>query len=196
MACCFFGRRRRGRSDGSEHDVFLYPILSGAGTGEVLLQYGGPLRPELIYGGADVPGTVRTTAHAVRTARVTRRQLDEVAPEYVVGGGPVSLGRRGKRSRAKARHPPPPEPTGECTICLEGFAKGDKYRTLRCKHAFHSDCILTWLHGAETCPGKLMISCTRRSVLTFVFCLVCMGDVMPSDANAPTPTSNSARVAV
>lgn len=153
MACCFFGRRRRGRSDGSEHDVFLYPILSGSGQGEVLLQYGGTLRPELIYGGGDAAGTVRTSAHTMRPARISRRQLDSVAPEYVVGGGAVSIGRRGKRSRAKTSQPPPPEPAGECTICLEGFAKGDKTRTLRCKHAFHSDCILTWLHGAETCPG-------------------------------------------
>jgi len=42
-----------------------------------------------------------------------------------------------------------------CGICLYPFTKGEKLKTLHCKHEFHSTCIHQWLlmdHGQCFCP--------------------------------------------
>eukprot|EP00171_Calliarthron_tuberculosum_P008631 IDg8631t1 len=112
MACCF--GRGRARDADTDHDVYLYPATGDGevllpGTLRALLahcaravllgadgaQYGGALQPELVYGGGDgAVGTVSAAdamaasvaaATRHRHARVSRRTLDEVAPEVVVG---------------------------------------------------------------------------------------------------------------
>lgn len=37
-----------------------------------------------------------------------------------------------------------------CTICLEGTKRSDK--KLKCKHTFHSRCIMTWFETSIECP--------------------------------------------
>jgi len=54
----------------------------------------------------------------------------------------------------------------ECTVCSEGFKKGnktfeiffelvlgEKIRKLPCKHIFHDKCILPWFEHKSTCPN-------------------------------------------
>lgn len=74
---------------------------------------------------------------------VTRRELDAIAGELVVGA------RKARRLLASTLA------GGECTICLEALAKGQRARCLpRCHHSFHSACILQWLAISVLCPGK------------------------------------------
>lgn len=45
--------------------------------------------------------------------------------------------------------------TGEsqCHICLQDFADGEELRALPCNHAFHVDCVDTWLkQKSSSCP--------------------------------------------
>lgn len=141
-------------------------------------QYGGDLRPELVYGGGEgAAGTVSaadamaaSAAASRRRERVSRRTLDAVAPETVLG--PV---RRRRRAVAKQT-----EATGECAICLEDMEKGNRTRTMpRCAHAFHSDCILQWLANSPLCPGTFapfLILQTYADTHT-----VCMQSVVNTD---------------
>lgn len=40
-----------------------------------------------------------------------------------------------------------------CSVCLEDFSAGERYRLLPCRHGFHTDCILPWLtERHSTCP--------------------------------------------
>ncbi|CAG7866831.1 unnamed protein product [Brassica rapa] len=42
---------------------------------------------------------------------------------------------------------------GDCSICLSPFKPEDQLRRLPlCSHAFHLDCISTWLISNKTCP--------------------------------------------
>lgn len=50
--------------------------------------------------------------------------------------------------------------SADCAVCLNEFANEDKLRLLpKCKHAFHMECIDTWLLSNSTCP------LCRRSLL-------------------------------
>lgn len=41
----------------------------------------------------------------------------------------------------------------ECAVCLSEFAERERVRLLpNCSHAFHIDCIDTWLQGSARCP--------------------------------------------
>ena len=42
-----------------------------------------------------------------------------------------------------------------CTICLESFEVGQDLsfsRDLKCRHCFHSDCLISWLQKHDECP--------------------------------------------
>jgi len=41
---------------------------------------------------------------------------------------------------------------GSCCICCCEFVAGDRLMSLHCKHAFHPECISTWLRAKRTCP--------------------------------------------
>jgi hypothetical protein len=43
--------------------------------------------------------------------------------------------------------------SSECAVCLSEFAERERVRLLPgCAHAFHIDCIDTWLQGSARCP--------------------------------------------
>eukprot|EP01043_Picozoa_sp_COSAG02_P096633 COSAG02_NODE_32912_length_508_cov_1.136919_1_plen_141_part_01 len=41
---------------------------------------------------------------------------------------------------------PTPAHRGQCVICHDELQKGQRYTALPCAHAFHEDCLRTWLH--------------------------------------------------
>jgi len=46
--------------------------------------------------------------------------------------------------------------SAECSICMEGYKKGDMIcwsRNLSCSHAFHTECLLLWLMHHDICPN-------------------------------------------
>ncbi|URD82904.1 RING [Musa troglodytarum] len=47
----------------------------------------------------------------------------------------------------------PPWPPPDCTVCLEGFKKGERCRALpSCGHVFHVTCVDRWLAKSRGCP--------------------------------------------
>jgi hypothetical protein len=41
----------------------------------------------------------------------------------------------------------------DCSVCSDGFKRGEKIRKLPCKHIFHEKCIMPWLESHSTCPN-------------------------------------------
>jgi len=39
-----------------------------------------------------------------------------------------------------------------CAICIEEWQMGEVSKELPCRHAFHTDCIVSWLESHGTCP--------------------------------------------
>ena len=40
----------------------------------------------------------------------------------------------------------------QCSICLKQYEPKESHRKLPCTHAFHGDCLATWLCKSQTCP--------------------------------------------
>lgn len=52
---------------------------------------------------------------------------------------------------------------GECAICLEEFAVGDKVRVLPCEHVFHMNEIDDWLINRKKLVSAVLLSCLHSS---------------------------------
>jgi len=39
----------------------------------------------------------------------------------------------------------------ECAICLEAWEPSDRVKVMPCQHAFHEECLASWLRRANTC---------------------------------------------
>ena len=39
-----------------------------------------------------------------------------------------------------------------CTICMEKYEVGVKFKRLGCKHEYHSECLNEWLKNSKKCP--------------------------------------------
>lgn len=39
-----------------------------------------------------------------------------------------------------------------CTICMETYVAGMKFKRLGCKHEYHSECLNEWLKNSKKCP--------------------------------------------
>jgi hypothetical protein len=53
----------------------------------------------------------------------------------------------------------------ECSICQEDMEEGSCVLKLACRHAYHKDCVQTWLEGHNTCPlcrNEMPVSKTRK----------------------------------
>lgn len=62
--------------------------------------------------------------------------------------------------------------SADCAVCLNEFANEDRLRLLpKCKHAFHLECIDTWLLSNSTCP-------------------LCRRSLLPDAEPNPTPATN------
>jgi hypothetical protein len=44
------------------------------------------------------------------------------------------------------------EMSKECSVCQDNMEVGENVLRLSCCHAFHSECIMTWLHKNNNCP--------------------------------------------
>ncbi len=42
--------------------------------------------------------------------------------------------------------------TDSCTICMEKYTIGVKYKKLACKHEYHGECLDQWLKNSKKCP--------------------------------------------
>ncbi|CAI5477606.1 unnamed protein product [Closterium sp. Yama58-4] len=60
------------------------------------------------------------------------------------GAGSGASGREVVRTESGEEDP--------CTICFDGFKKGDQLRVLPCQHRFHTACIDEWLMKKPLCP--------------------------------------------
>lgn len=83
--------------------------------------------------------------------------------------------------------------SADCAVCLNEFANEDKLRLLpKCKHAFHTECIDTWLLSNSTCP------LCRRSLLpeaepVFTACAPPEDQVATANATTTQPSHGSFR---
>lgn len=53
----------------------------------------------------------------------------------------------------------------ECSICQEDMQEGSCVLKLACRHAYHKDCVQTWLEGHNTCPlcrNEMPVSKSRK----------------------------------
>ena len=53
----------------------------------------------------------------------------------------------------------------QCCICLKVVATSQNVTKLRCKHSFHTECIMKWLNVQETLYNKLNCPICRCHVL-------------------------------
>jgi len=51
----------------------------------------------------------------------------------------------------------------DCTVCFEGFCKGEIIRKLPCGHIFHNKCIKPWLRVNIKCPN---CRCNIKDILS------------------------------
>lgn len=47
---------------------------------------------------------------------------------------------------------PGPSCEARCSICLGDYEAGESLRQPKCGHAFHKDCLDTWLTTKAVCP--------------------------------------------
>jgi len=54
---------------------------------------------------------------------------------------------------------------GECAICLRSWEPSDRMKITPCQHAFHQECVRTWLKAANTCAlcRKDLVETVKRS---------------------------------
>ncbi|GJM87378.1 hypothetical protein PR202_ga03326 [Eleusine coracana subsp. coracana] len=98
-------------------------------------------------GGSRGGGTVASssTLPAVTGTPSEACGLDESAIQAL----PTFRYRKAIKSRASIDS----APTSECAVCLSEFEEDERVRMLpSCLHAFHVDCIDTWLQGNANCP--------------------------------------------
>eukprot|EP00252_Welwitschia_mirabilis_P011321 TRINITY_DN25468_c0_g1_i1.p1 TRINITY_DN25468_c0_g1~~TRINITY_DN25468_c0_g1_i1.p1 ORF type:complete len:408 (+),score=-45.03 TRINITY_DN25468_c0_g1_i1:189-1412(+) len=71
----------------------------------------------------------------------------------------------------------------ECAVCLSRFADSELLRLLpKCHHAFHVDCVDTWLDSHSTCP-----LCRHRVLAEDVLMAVWSRRAAADDVEAPLP---------
>ncbi|KAG9456049.1 hypothetical protein H6P81_000557 [Aristolochia fimbriata] len=88
----------------------------------------------------------------------------------------------------------------DCAVCLCEFEADDKLRLLpKCSHAFHLECIDTWLLSHSTCPlcrGSLLPDCTSSDTCPIVLVLESGSEssreVAGREAIAPTAANSGA----
>lgn len=68
--CCGMNGNGDGNEGRQSNDIYVYPATDG--TDGIVLQYGGILRPELVYGSGSPP---------MRRRGLKKREVDECAPE-------------------------------------------------------------------------------------------------------------------
>lgn len=72
----------------------------------------------------------------------------------------------------------------ECAVCLSRFQELETLRVLpKCKHAFHVDCVDTWLYAHSTCP-----LCRHRVEASDI---LLAEEVRPADRMSSTSSGNS-----
>jgi len=62
---------------------------------------------------------------------------------------------RSSSGRIRSEQSPSSNTMTECSICLDTYQPGDKIgrsKTMECHHAFHAECLLTWLEWSDCCP--------------------------------------------
>ncbi|CAI9284808.1 unnamed protein product [Lactuca saligna] len=83
----------------------------------------------------------------------------------------------------------------DCAVCLCEFEGEDKLRLLpECSHAFHMDCIDTWLLSHSTCPlcrGSLLSDFTPNSCSPVMLLLESGSEISREIANSDQPNPSS-----
>ncbi|CAN6244806.1 unnamed protein product [Urochloa humidicola] len=121
-------RRRRLRR---QREALLESALAPAGAGPANFPDDGD------GGGAGPGGEEEVVHHAwhIRTVGLDEAAIESIALTRYRGGGAT------------------PGASDGCTVCLGEFRDGELLRLLpKCAHAFHVQCIDTWLRAHLTCP--------------------------------------------
>ncbi|KAI3496130.1 hypothetical protein L1887_38481 [Cichorium endivia] len=85
----------------------------------------------------------------------------------------------------------------DCAVCLCEFEGEDKLRLLpKCSHAFHMDCIDTWLLSHSTCPlcrGSLLVDFTPNSCCSPIVLVLESGssEISREIVNSDQPNTSS-----
>ncbi|KAF5789459.1 putative transcription factor C2H2 family [Helianthus annuus] len=86
----------------------------------------------------------------------------------------------------------------DCAVCLCEFRGEDKLRLLpKCSHAFHMDCIDTWLLSHSTCPlcrGSLLSDFTPNNTCSPIVLVLESGSVETSRESVSSDPPNSSSI--
>ncbi|CAA7398724.1 unnamed protein product [Spirodela intermedia] len=124
---------------------------------------GSPIRPALALAIGIITTILSVVCLALLYARHCRRSTGGGRP---YGGGAATVGGRRRNSgvgravveslplfRFGSLRGPKKEEGLDCAVCLCRFEESELLRLLpKCKHAFHVDCIDTWLDAHGSCP--------------------------------------------
>ncbi|RCV06936.1 hypothetical protein SETIT_1G203900v2 [Setaria italica] len=117
---------RRRRQQRRQREALLEAALAPAAL---------PATPPGDDGGPDPPGEEEVVHHAwhIRTVGLDEAAIESIALTRYRAGGALGA--------------------SDCTVCLGEFQDGELLRLLpKCAHAFHVQCIDTWLRAHVSCP--------------------------------------------
>ena len=97
---------------------------------------------------------VRAVPHVPVCAGLSENAIERLCPVFVFrspgDGGPIPL--EGCETERPGKQENDMVLEAACPVCLENYKRDDRIRRLPCRHAFHADCVATWLHRSTCCP--------------------------------------------
>lgn len=108
----------------------------------------------------DLPSSIMSLIDNVMSISSNNNVPDNLHLQDVEIGLPEEYKRKMPSKKFK-RHPNPDNTETKnddktnnftCSVCLDDFKKGERYRELPCKHIFHKRCVDKWFEAHVKCP--------------------------------------------